>query len=89
MQANAASRISWYSTSDSVWAGATVMESPVCTPMGSRFSIEHTITTLSARSRMTSISNSPQPRTDSSIRTWWTGEAASPARTMSSNSSGW
>ena len=38
-QANAASRISWYSTSERVWAGATVIESPVCTPIGSRFSI--------------------------------------------------
>ena len=29
MHAKAASRICWYSTSESVWAGATVMESPV------------------------------------------------------------
>ena len=34
----------WYSRSVSVIAGATVMESPVCTPIGSRFSIEQTIT---------------------------------------------
>ena len=27
-------RMIWYSLSVSVWAGATVMESPVCTPMG-------------------------------------------------------
>ena len=39
----------WYSRSVSVIAGATVIESPVCTPIGSRFSIEQTITTLSAR----------------------------------------
>ena len=48
MQAKAASRIFWYSTSDNVWAGATVMESPVWTPIGSKFSIEHTTTQLSA-----------------------------------------
>ena len=29
----------WYSLSDSVIAGATVIESPVCTPIGSKFSI--------------------------------------------------
>jgi hypothetical protein len=45
----------------SVWIGATVIESPVCTPMGSRFSIEQMMTQLSALSRMTSISNSFQP----------------------------
>ena len=38
--ANAASRICWYSGSDSVMAGATVIESPVWTPIASRFSIE-------------------------------------------------
>ena len=45
----AMSRSVWYSRSVSVIAGATVIESPVCTPIGSRFSIEQTITTLSAR----------------------------------------
>ena len=35
----AASRIRWYSLSVSVWAGATVIESPVWTPIGSRFSM--------------------------------------------------
>ena len=45
----------------SVCWGATVTESPVCTPIGSTFSIEQTITTLSALSRITSSSNSPQP----------------------------
>src|SRR6186997_865405 len=68
MQANAASRISWYSTSVRVWAGATVIESPVCTPIGSRFSIEQMITQLSARSRITSSSYSFQPAIDRSIR---------------------
>src|SRR3712207_7859946 len=35
----------WYCLSERVWAGATVIESPVWTPMGSRFSMrseEHT-----------------------------------------------
>ncbi len=45
--ASEASRMIWYSLSVSVSAGATVMESPVCTPMGSRFSIEHTMMQLS------------------------------------------
>src|SRR3546814_1996814 len=39
-------RMIWYSLSVRVCAGATVMESPVCTPMGSRFSIEQTIMQL-------------------------------------------
>jgi len=87
MQAIVASRISWNSLSVSVCAGATVIESPVCTPIGSRFSIEQTITTLSATSRITSISNSFQPITDCSSRTSLTGESSSPYRTLSSNSS--
>ena len=53
----------------------------MCTPIGSTFSIEHTITTLSLRSRITSSSNSPQPITDSSISTWPIGEAARPSAT--------
>ena len=87
MTANEASRIIWYSLSVSVWAGATVIESPVCTPIGSKFSIEQMITQLSARSRITSISNSFQPRSDSSIRTSLTGERSSPRSTIVSNSS--
>ena len=55
------SRIFWYSRSVSVIAGATVTESPVCTPIGSKFSIEQTTTTLSCPSRMSSSSNSFQP----------------------------
>ena len=55
------SRIVWYSRSVSVIAGATVTESPVCTPIGSKFSIEHTTTTLSWPSRISSSSNSFQP----------------------------
>src|ERR1700683_5282490 len=61
MQAKASSRMAWYSTSDRVWAGATVIESPVWTPMGSKFSIEQTTTQLSTRSRMNSRSYSFQP----------------------------
>ena len=68
MQAKASSRIAWYSTSDSVWAGATVIESPVCTPIGSKFSIEQTTTQLSARSRITSSSNSFHPAIERSMR---------------------
>jgi hypothetical protein len=56
-------------------------------PIGSRFSIEHTMTTLSLRSRMTSSSNSFQPATDFSMSTWCTSESSSPRATMRSNSS--
>ena len=68
MQAKAASRICWYSTSESVWAGATVIESPVWTPIASKFSIEQTTTQLSRRSRITSSSNSFQPAIERSTR---------------------
>ena len=88
MMAIEASRMSWYSLSESVCAGATVMESPVCTPIGSKFSIEQMMTTLSARSRITSSSNSFQPITDSSTRTCWTGLCCSPHLTAASSSSG-
>ena len=71
----------------SVCWGATVTESPVCTPIGSTFSIEQTITTLSAPSRITSSSNSPQPITDSSSSTWPIGEASRPWATIRANSS--
>ncbi len=76
--ASEASRIRWYSLSVSVWAGATVIESPVWTPIGSKFSIEQMITTLSSTSRITSISYSFQPMIDSSISTSWMGESSSP-----------
>ena len=87
MQASAASRMAWYSTSLRVWAGATVMESPVCTPIGSRFSMEHTITQLSARSRMTSSSYSFHPAIDFSMRISVIGLASSPVAAASRNSS--
>ena len=83
-----ASRSFWYSRSDSVCAGATVAESPVWTPIGSTFSIEQTMTTLSLRSRITSSSNSPQPATDSSSSTWPIGLSRSPSATAASSSSG-
>ena len=60
--------MSWYSGSESVCCGATVIESPVCTPIGSTFSTEQTTIALSATSRITSSSNSFQPRTDCSSR---------------------
>ena len=78
MMAKEASRIIWYSASVRVWAGATVMESPVCTPMASTFSMEQTMTQLSFLSRMTSISNSFQPSTLCSIMTSDTGLAERP-----------
>ena len=87
MKAMAASRIPWYSLSVSVCAGATVIESPVCTPIGSKFSIEQMMTTLSRRSRITSSSNSFQPMTDSSMRISVTGEASRPAAAICRNSS--
>ncbi len=83
----AASRIIWYSRSVRVCAGATVMESPVCTPMASKFSIEQTMMQLSARSRITSNSNSFQPSTLSSMRTSCTGESAMPRSRVSTSSS--
>ena len=67
--ASDAARMRWYSTSESVCAGATVMESPVCTPMASKFSMEHTMMPLPAWSRMTSISYSFQPSMLSSTST--------------------
>ena len=87
MTANEASRIAWYSLSVRVIAGATVIESPVCTPIGSKFSMEQMTTHWSLWSRMTSISNSFQPSRHSSTSTSWTGEMSSPLETIRSNSS--
>ena len=86
MQANAASRMAWYSTSVRVCAGATVIESPVWTPIGSRFSIEQMTTQLSARSRMTSSSYSFHPAIDRSMRISEMGLAARPVAATRSNS---
>ena len=49
--------------------------------------MEQTMHALSLRSRMTSISNSFQPSTDSSISTSLTGLSARPLEQMASNSS--
>ncbi len=81
--ASEASRMIWYSLSVSVRAGATVMESPVCTPIGSMFSIEQTMMQLSALSRTTSISYSFQPSTLSSTSTSLVGEASMPPSMIS------
>ena len=85
--ASEALRMIWYSLSVSVCAGATVIESPVCTPIGSRFSIEQTMMQLSALSRTTSISYSFQPSSDSSISSSLVGEASRPRLQITSNSS--
>ena len=87
MTAIAASRIIWYSRSVRVCAGATVIESPVCTPMGSKFSIEQMMMTLSLVSRITSSSYSFQPSTDSSISASCTGEKSRPRASTSISSS--
>ncbi len=73
------SRRFWYSRSVRVSAGATVIESPVCTPTGSKFSIEQTTTVLSFLSRISSSSYSFQPKIDSSRSTSDVGEAWIPA----------
>ena len=77
----------WYSLSVRVCWGATVMESPVWTPMGSIFSMEQMMTTLSLVSRITSSSNSFHPSTDSSKRTWLMGDSSRPFLTRSMKSS--
>ena len=56
-------------------------------PMGSKFSIEQMIMTLSFVSRITSSSNSFQPSTDSSISASCTGEKSRPRLSTSSISS--
>ena len=86
-QANAASRRRWYSASGSVCWGATVHESPVWTPIGSRFSIEQTTTQLPAMSIITSSSCSCQPSRKRSTNTWPIGLTARPRRTSASSSS--
>ncbi len=54
----------WYSRSLSVWLGATTMESPVWTPIGSRFSMLQMVMQVSFASRITSYSISFQPISD-------------------------
>ena len=67
--------------------GAAQNESPVCTPMGSMFSMKHTVIILPLASRTTSSSSSSQPSTLSSTRTSCTGEAARPRATTVRSSS--
>ncbi len=81
-------RSSWYSLSLRVWAGATVIESPVWMPIGSRFSMAQTMMQLSALSRTTSISYSFQPIRLSSISSSLVGDRSRPRLQISSNSSG-
>ncbi len=54
------------------------MESPVWTPIGSKFSIEQITTQLSAWSRISSSSYSFQPAIERSIKISDTGDAAKP-----------
>ena len=68
----------WYSLSVNVSEGATVMLSPVWTPIGSIFSIEQTIIQLFLLSLITSISNSFQPETDFSTNIWFVGLELNP-----------
>ena len=79
--------ILWYCLSLRVCMGAIVMLSPVWTPIGSTFSMEHTMMALSLLSLMTSISNSFQPMSDSSKRASWAGEISSACSTRSRYSS--
>ena len=82
-----ADRSIWYSLSESVWLGATTMLSPVCTPIGSMFSMLQTVMQLSAPSRITSYSISFHPTRDFSRSTWSIGLAAIPPDTMWRSSS--
>ena len=63
------------------------MESPVCTPTGSRFSMEQTVMVLPLLSRITSNSISFQPAMDFSTRIWVMGESARPLAAVSRSSS--
>ena len=67
----AAERSVWWSTSDSVCDGVTTIDSPVWMPIGSMFSMLQMVMHVSLASRMTSYSNSFQPRMLSSTRIWW------------------
>ena len=46
---SAAERSMWYSSSESVWEGATTMESPVCVPSGSKFAMLQQMIVFCAR----------------------------------------
>ncbi len=79
-------RSNWYSVSESVCEGATTIESPVCTPTGSTFSMLQTMMQLSARSRRISYSTSFQPSSEVSTSAWWITEAANPVASVSRSS---
>ena len=81
-----AERRAWYSLSLRVWLGATTMLSPVCTPIGSRFSMLQMVMQLSKASRITSYSISFHPTRERSSSTWLMGLAASPPAVIVSNS---
>ena len=66
-----------------VWTRPPAIKSPVWTPSGSTFSIEHTAMHVSSASRMTSYSISCQPTRQRSIITCLMGLARRPARTRS------
>ena len=83
----AMSRMRWNVESLKVMAGATVMLSPVWIPMGSKFSIEQTMVTLSFESRNSSSSNSFHPSKALSIITSWIGLKCSPRCNLSSKAS--
>ena len=82
----AISRMRWYALSLSVIAGATVMESPVCMPIGSKFSMVQITVTLLLLSRSNSNSYSCQPKSAFSTNTSWEGEASKPRFKAASNS---
>ena len=63
------------------------MLSPVCTPMGSKFSMEQTMIQLSFLSLITSISYSFQPSRDSSIKISCIGDNDNAVFASSLNSS--
>ena len=79
-------RISWKAVSLNVIAGATVIESPVCTPIGSKFSTVQIMTTLSALSLNNSNSYSFHPNTAFSTNTSCIGDAFNPFSNAASNS---
>ncbi|VVB97455.1 Uncharacterised protein [uncultured archaeon] len=63
------------------------MDSPVCMPIGSIFSILHITIHVSFLSRITSYSNSFHPMMLSSMSTWWILESSSPRPVIASSSS--
>ena len=84
----AMSRMRWNVVSLRVIAGATVMLSPVWMPIGSKFSMEQMMVTLSLLSRKSSSSYSFQPMTALSIITSWMGLRCKPRVKASSKSAG-